>query len=136
MNANLSRRPSSQCSVRFSEQGKNSQGTLTLTTRKRDYKNKQAQLRFSPQRPRVMVDVLVSFHMLQVMPHVVGLVALCAEFTCCQCTKLIHFLPCTGIPCRDSHCENGLVTCYLYTTRRLQQTAVSCKRSNCSKKKS
>ena len=53
--------------------------------------------------------------MLQVIPHVVGLVALCAEFTCCQCTKLIHFLTCTGIPCRDSHCENGLVRCCLYT---------------------
>ena len=26
-------------------------------------------------------------------------------------TKLIHFLSCTGIPCRDSHCENGLVRC-------------------------
>ena len=37
-----------------------------------------------------LVDVLVSFHMLQVIPHVVGLVALCAEFTCCQCTKLIQ----------------------------------------------
>ena len=37
------------------------------------------------------VDVLVSFHMLQVIPLVVGLVALCAEFTFCQCTKLIHF---------------------------------------------
>ena len=33
---------------------KNSQGTLTLTTRKRDYKNKQAQLWFNPQRSRVI----------------------------------------------------------------------------------
>ena len=57
--------------------------------------------------------------------------SLCAEFTCCQCTKLIHFLTCAGISCRDSHCENGLVRCCLYTPRRLQQTAVSCKRSNC-----
>ena len=32
----------------------NSQGTLTLTTRKRDYKNKQAKLWLNPQRPRVM----------------------------------------------------------------------------------
>ena len=62
-----------------------------------------------------LVDVLVSFHMLQVIPHVVGLVAMCAEFTCCQCTKLIHFLTCTRIPCRDSYCENGLVRCYLYS---------------------
>ena len=67
------------------------------------------------------------------IPHVVGLVALCDEFSCCQCTKLIHFLTCTGIPCKDSHCENGLVRCCLYTSRRLQQTAVSCKRSCCNK---
>ena len=61
-----------------------------------------------------LVDVLVSFHMLQVILHVVGLVAVCAEFTCCQCTKLNHFLTCTGITCRDSQCENGLVRCCLY----------------------
>ena len=59
----------------------------------------------------------------------------CHQFNCCQCTKFIHFLTCTGIPCRDSHCENCLVRCCLYTSRRLQQTAVSCKRSNCNKKK-
>ena len=53
--------------------------------------------------------------MLQVIPHVVGLFALCAEFTCCPCTKLIHFLTCTGIPCRGSHCESGRVRCCLYT---------------------
>ena len=53
--------------------------------------------------------------MLQFIQHVVvGLVVLCAEFTCCQCTKLIHFLTCTGIHCRDSHCENGLVRWCLY----------------------
>ena len=42
----------------------------------------------------------------------------------------IQFLTCTQIPCRDSHCENG---CCPYTPRRLQQTADSCKRSNCNK---
>ena len=63
----------------------------------------------------LLVDVLVSFDMLQVIPHVVGLVAFCAECSCCQCTKLIHFLTCTRIPCRDSQCENGLVRCCLYT---------------------
>ena len=72
--------------------------------------------------------------MLQVIPHVVGLVALCADFIYCQCTKLIHFLTCTRIPCRDSHCVNGRVRCEIYTPRRLQQTAVSCKRSNCNRK--
>ena len=55
------------------------------------------------------------------------------EFNCCQCTKFTHFLTCTRIPCRNSHCKNGLVKCCLYTPCRLQQTAVSCKRSNCNK---
>ena len=53
----------------------NSQGTMTLTTRKRDYKNEQAQLWFNPQCSRV-IDVLVTFHMLQFIAHVVVLVAL------------------------------------------------------------
>ena len=57
------------------------------------------------------------------------------QFTCCQCTKLIHFLTCTRIPCRGSYCENGRVRCCIHTPRRLQQTAVSCKRSNCNKPK-
>ena len=57
----------------------------------------------------------------------------CHQVNCCQCTKLFHFLTCTGIHCGDSHCENGLVRWCLYTPRRLQQTAVSCKRSNCNK---
>ena len=35
------------------------------------------------------------------------------QFTCCQRIKLIHFPTCTGILCRDSHCENGLVRCCL-----------------------
>ena len=36
------------------------------------------------------------------------------QFTCCQCTNLIHFLTCTRIPCRGSQCESGRVRCYLY----------------------
>ena len=56
----------------------NSQGTMTLTTRKRNYKNKQAKRWFNPQRSRV-TDVLVSFFMLQFITHVVVLVALCAQ---------------------------------------------------------
>ena len=39
----------------------------------------------------------------------------CQQFNCCGCTKLIQFLACTRIPCRHSHCENGLVRCCLYT---------------------
>ena len=45
-------RPLSQCRC-DQPQGTNSQGTLTLTTRKRDYENKQAQLWFNPHRSRV-----------------------------------------------------------------------------------
>ena len=39
----------------------------------------------------------------------------CHQFNCCHCTKFIHFLICTGFPCGDSHCENCLVKCCLYT---------------------
>ena len=42
----------------------------------------------------------------------------CHQFNCCHCTKFIQFLTCTRIPCRDSHCENGLVRCCLYGGRR------------------
>ena len=62
--------------------------------------------------------------MLQVIPQVVGLVALCAEFTCFHCTKLIHFLTCTGIPCRESHCENGLVRCCLHKITNFHRMGV------------
>ena len=57
--------------------------------------------------------------MLQFIQHVVGLVVLCAraQFNCGPCTQLVHFLTCMGIPCRDSHCENGLVRCCLYSFR-------------------
>ena len=47
-------------------------------------------------------------------------------------------LTCTRIPCRDTHthCENGSFKALsLHLSRRLQQTAVSCKRSKCNKKK-
>ena len=57
----------------------------------------------------------------------------CHQFNCCRCTKFIQILTCTRIPWNCSHCEKGLLKCCLYTPRRLQQTAVSCKRSNCNK---
>ena len=114
MNVNLSFcHPLSQSSVRTSEQRKNSQGTMTPTTRTRDYKNKQAKL-CSIHSVHESLDVLVSSHMLHFILHVFVLVALCDEFSCCQCTKLIHFLTNTGIPYRDSHCESGLVRCSLH----------------------
>ena len=84
-------------------QGTNSQGTLTLTARKRDCKNKQAQLWFNPQRPRVIGRCTHEF------PHASG-----HSTCCCWACRSVCFLTCTGIPCRDSHCENGLVRCCLY----------------------
>ena len=71
----------------------------------------------------------------QVTSHIVGLFALhfVSPIQLLSLYQIIQFLTCTRIPCRDSHCENGLVRCCLYTPRRLQQTAVSCKRSNCNK---
>ena len=82
---------------------------------------------------------LVSVHMLQVCDHIkhVGVfVALhsCHHFTCCQLFPHIHFSTvCEFLAdCVDSHtAKTGLLRCCLYTHRRLQQTAVSCKRSNC-----
>ena len=46
---------------------------------------------------------------------------------------IYSILTCTRIPCRVHTAKTGLVKCCLYTPRRLQQTAVSCKRSNCNK---
>ena len=71
----------------------------------------------------------------QVTSHIVGIFALhfVSPIHMLSLYQFNQFLTCTRIPCRDSHCENGLVRCYLHTPRRLQQTAVSCKRSNCNK---
>ena len=71
----------------------------------------------------------------QVTSHVVGIFALhfVSSIQVLSLYQFIQFLTCTRIPCRDSHCENGLVRCCLYTSRRLQQTAVSCERSICNK---
>ena len=49
----------------------------------------------------------------------------CHQFNCCHCTKFIHFLTCTGIPCRDSHSENGPVRCCLYTLCQTRAKGVS-----------
>ena len=63
----------------------------------------------------------------------VSLCTSCRQFNCCRCTKFVQFLTCTRIPCRDSHCENGSSEVLCFHPRQLQQTAVSCKRSNCNK---
>ena len=46
---------------------------------------------------------------------------------------IYSILTCTRIPCRVSHCGNGSFEVLSLYRRRLQQTAVSCKRSNCDK---
>ena len=113
----------------------NSQGTMTLTDNKeeRDYE------------PRRIFNAwwLMHWHQLrsqisqvfQVTSQIVGLFALhfVSPIQLLSLYQFIQFLTCTRIPCRDSHFENGLVRCCLYTLRRLQQTAVCCKRSNCNK---
>ena len=65
-----------QCANIWTRQ--NSQGTLTLTTKKGDYKNKQAQLWFNPQRPRVIGCT-------REFPHASG------HSTCCwACRSVLH----------------------------------------------
>ena len=113
----------------------NSKGTLTLTD------NKEARLRKNE--GSSMHDVsCIGINYAHRFPkcfrslHTLlgfSLCTSCHQFNCFHRTRFIHFLPCTRIPCRVSHCEIGLVRCCLYTHRRLQQTAVSCKRSNCNK---
>ena len=43
---------------------------------------------------------------------------------CCHCTKFVQFLTCTRTPCRDSHCENGLVRCCLYNSETIMLCSV------------
>ena len=94
--------------MRISEQGKQSRDDDTNNKKER-LQNKQAKLWFNPQPSRVTgcTPCFSSFRMLLCL----SLCTSCHQFNCCQCTKFIH---CTGIPCRDSHCENGLVRCCLY----------------------
>ena len=69
------------------------QTRITLTTRKRHLKTNKFSCGSVHSVHESLVDVLMSFHILQIIPHVVGLVVLCAEIPIhsCQCTKLIHF---------------------------------------------
>ena len=92
----------------------NSQGTLT--------DNKEERLRKTKDLQCMMTHALASTTLTD-FPSVSG------HFT--RCWDFRSALRVT--PCRDLHCENGLVRCCLYTPRRLQQTDVSCKRSNCNK---
>ena len=57
----------------------------------------------------------------QVTSHIVGILALhfVSPIQLLSLYQFIQFLTCTRIPCRDSHCENGLVRCCIYTPRRL-----------------
>ena len=53
----------------------------------------------------------------QVTSHIVGIFALhfVSTIQLLSLYQFIQFLTCTRIPCRDSHCENGLVRCCLFT---------------------
>ena len=69
----------SQC-VRSSEQGKQSRDADTTNKRERLTTNKLNSGSVHSVHES-LADVLMSFHMLQVIPHVVGLVVLCAEIS-------------------------------------------------------
>ena len=69
--------------------------------------------------------------MFQVTSHVVGFRSVLRVIN--PILSFTQFLTCTRTPCGDSHCAKGLLRCCLYTQRRLHQTVVSCKRSNCNK---
>ena len=53
----------------------------------------------------------------------------------CRSTNLFNFWPVREFLVEIHTAKSGLLRCCLYTQRRLQQTTVSCKRSNCKKKK-
>ena len=91
-------------SVRASGQGKQSRDADTNSKEERPPKTNKLSCG-SIHSVHESLDVFVGFYMLQVIAHVVVLVVLCAESTCRHCTRFIHFLTCTGIPCRDLHCE-------------------------------
>ena len=81
-----------------------------------------------------LVDVLVSFHMLQVIQHIVGLVALCAKFSCCQCTKFYSLSDLYGNSLQRFTMRKWTCEVLSLHPRRLQQTDVGCKRFTATKK--
>ena len=120
-------------SVRMSKQGKQPR-TMTLTD------NKEERLRKN-EGSSMHDDSCIGINYAHRFPkcfrslHIVWIFALhfVSPIQLLSLYQFIQFLTCTRIPCEDSQCEKGLVRCCLYTSRRLQQTAVSCKRSNCNK---
>ena len=110
-----------------------SQRTTTLTgNKKRDYENEGSSMH---------EDSCVGINYAHMFPKCLRSLHTLLGFALYFVSSILMFvavtiysiLTCTRIPSRDSHCENGLVKCCLYTPRRLQQTAVSCERSNCNK---
>ena len=57
----------------------------------------------------------------------------CRQFNCCRCNHLLNFWFGREFLVEIHIAKTGLLRCCLYTTRRLQQTAVSCERSNWNK---
>ena len=60
----------------------------------------------------------------QVTSHVAGIFAVhfVSPIQLLSLYQFIQFLTCTRIPCRDLHCDNGLVRCCLYIAPRPGQT--------------
>ena len=104
----------------------NSQGTMTLTDNKEEGLQKKEGssmydascigINYAHRFPKCFrsLQTLLGF----------SLCTSCHKFNCCHCTKFVQFLTCTRIPCRDSHCENGLVRCCLYSLRMTIQISL------------
>ena len=73
--------------------------------------------------------------MFLVTSHIVGFRSVLHDvnFNCCRCNHLLNFDLYANSLWRFTLRKTCLLICCLYTPRRLQQTAVSCKRSNCNK---
>ena len=103
-----------------------SQGTMTPTG------NREERLRKTEDLQCMMTHALASTtltersqmsQVFQVTSYFVELFALhiASPIQLLSLYHFIQFLTCTRIPCRYSHCENGLVRCCLHTSRIVSQ---------------
>ena len=119
-------------SVRASNK-EDSQRTTTLTdNKKRDYENEGASMHedscIGINYAHMFQKCFRSLHtLLGFALYFVSSIQLLSLY------PFIQFLTCTRILVEIHTAKTGLLRCCLYTSLRLQQTAVSCKRSNCNK---
>ena len=95
----------------------NGQGTMTLTDNKEERLQKTKDLQCMMPHALASTTLTEFPKCFRSLHTLLGftLCTSCHQFNCCHCTnQFIQFLTCTRIPCRDSHCENGLVRCCLY----------------------